>query len=57
MSTFLGYPTTAAFLAECEAVRHRATVTYAAIDTPDRLHARQRDAHAAGAHVMPWETR
>lgn len=56
MSDFLAFPSTAAFLAECEQVRRRAVATYAAVDTPARIARRRRDAFAAfGDRPTPRE--
>jgi len=57
VSTFTSFPGRAAFLAECEQVRRRAAITYAATDTPAVLATRRRDAHEAAAHRLPWEGR
>lgn len=56
MTTFLGYPTTAAFLADCEQVRQRAVEKYRVIDTPATIRARQRTAALAAGSPTTWGT-
>lgn len=56
MTTFLGYPATAAFLAECEQVRRHAAEKYRVIDTPATIRARQRAAALAAGNPTTWGT-
>lgn len=52
VTTFLGYPATAAFLTDCEQVRLLAVERYRVIDTPAVIRSRQR----AAALAYEWGT-